>query len=335
MIRSGTLLDADMASLGRSVVAGWRWWTAEMAAMLPPALRSRRTIPAVQRLSWRGTLTRPDGTAAAAGSASILIDPALALVRTIERPALPRGEMQSLLANDLDRLTPFAPGSAYVDVTILGPGSAPGKVQVLLAALPRTIATAIADACAAGGIVPRAVGLADPNATELTADFVGPMRADGLLPAAGYARPFWWAAVVALFALNLGLSIYRDIDSTRRLQALVDAQSTAASGARRVAIGLRREEQVRDRLLRDRRAGDALAMLALTSRVLPTGAWLERFAWDGTELRISGYKPAQLNLLKALRATGRFASIRTTTADVATKSSDGEPFDVTAVVAPR
>ena len=332
-MRSGTFLDADIVSLGRLAGTGWQWWVDEMEAMLPAALRAKPAIPPGERLLWDGALAQPNGTAPAAGRASILIDPALVLIRTIERPSLPRGDMQNLVALDLDRLTPFAQDAAYLDIAILGSGSAPATVRVQLTALPKAIARAVADACKTANIVPQAVGIADPAGTTLAANFIAPMRADGLVHSAGRTRILWWVVVLALFALDLGLYIYRDIASTQRLEALVDAQSAAAKGARRVAAGLQREELLRDSVMHDRRAGDALAVLSLISRVLPTGTWVERFAWDGTQLRISGYKPAQLNLLKTLRATGRFASVRTTVADVASESSNGEPFDMTATLA--
>ena len=333
MIRSGTLLDLDMASLARAVGSGWQWWTGELAALLPVWLQPRRTLPPGQHLFWNGALSRADGTAPSAGRASVLIDPALVLLRTIERPALSLGDMRSSVALDLDRLTPFALDTAVADVTILGPGSTPGTLQVRLAALPVSVATAIAEACATAAIVPRAVGIVDADRTALVADFGPALRARGLIPSARGARALWWAVVLALFALDLGVYVDRDIAATEHLQALVEAQSPAASGARRVAAGIQREERQRVQLLRDRAGGDALSMLALTSRVLPAGTRLERFAWDGSQLRLSGDKPAQIDLLGALREAGRFTSIRTTTADVATETADDEPFDLTASIA--
>ena len=35
MIRTGTILDMDMTSLGTSLSGGWDWWTDELAQICP------------------------------------------------------------------------------------------------------------------------------------------------------------------------------------------------------------------------------------------------------------------------------------------------------------
>lgn len=332
MIRSGTFLDADMGTLGRIAARGWSRWVDEMAGMLPAALRPRRTIPPGQRLRWDGAAlsNAAHGGPPQAGVASILIDPALVLTRTVDRPALPPADLRRMIALDLDRLTPFSLDSAFSDAAVIGAGALPGTVQVHVAAIARPLAEAIASACAEAQIVPRAIGLADADGTTLAADFLPAMRSAGLIGAGRSAAGIWWTLVAIGFALNLALLVYQDIASVQTLQALVDEQARPAGAARKLAAAIQREEQRRDTLLAERRAGDALGVLALTSRTLPRGAWIERLAWDRSQFRISGYKPASLNLLKALRDTGRFEAIRTTVADVATESAEGEPFDISA-----
>ena len=39
MIRTGTILDLDMTSLGSALREGWDWWTSELAAMVPARLQ--------------------------------------------------------------------------------------------------------------------------------------------------------------------------------------------------------------------------------------------------------------------------------------------------------
>lgn len=338
MIRSGTFLDTDMGTLGRIAARGWSWWVDEMAGMLPAALRPRRAIPPGQRLSWDGVELRvaAHGGPPQAGAASVLIDPALVLTRTVDRPALPLGDLKRMIALDLDRLTPFALDSAISDAATIGPGSLPNMVQVRVAAIAKPVAEAIATACADAQIVPRAIGLADADGSTLAADFLPAMRSVGLIGTGRSAAGIWWAAVALGFALNLALLVYQDMARVETLQALVDQQQRPAGAARKLAAAIQREEQRRDTLLAERRAGDALGVLALTSRTLPRGAWIERLAWDRSQFRISGYKPASLNLLKALRDSGKFEAIRTTVADVATESAEGEPFDISAAqVTPR
>ncbi|MBX9858182.1 MAG: hypothetical protein K2Y20_01145 [Sphingomonas sp.] len=332
MIKSGTFLDADVGTLARAAAQGWRWWVDEMAAMLPARLRPKQQVPPGQRLRWDGArlVVEAHGGTPSPGPASILIDPALVLTRVVDRPALPLADLKRLIALDLDRLTPFALGAAYSDARILGPGAAARMVQVDVAAIPKTLADDIADACADAGVTPRAVGLVEADGTTLAADFLAPMRADGLVAAGRQRAGLWWGLVAIGFALNLGLYVYHDIASVQTLQALVDDQEASAKAARKLAATIQRQERRRDILLAERRGGDPLRVLALTSHIMPNGAWAERLAWDRSQFRISGYKPATLNLLKVLRDTGRFNAIRTTVADVATESAEGEPFDISA-----
>lgn len=332
MIRSGTLLDTDIGTLARALAAGWRWWIDEMAGMMPAALRPRPGIARGQRLRWDGT--RLTGTAGGPlpqpGRASVLIDAELVLTRVVERPALPLADLKRLIALDLDRLTPFAAGDAYYDVAVLGPGVAPGTVAVAVSVMPKPMAAALATACAEAGVVPRAIGVTAPGGDTLAADFAAPLRADGLIPAGSRAAPYWWGLVALLFVLNLGLFVYQDIARLRSLQALVDNQAPTASAARTLATRIQQEETRRRTLIAERQTRDPLAVLSLTSRTLPRGVWIERLAWDNGSYRISGYKPASLNLLKLLRDSGRFDAIRTTVADVATEAAEGEPFDISA-----
>lgn len=332
MIKSGTFLDADVGTIGRGLARGWRWWVDEMAAMLPTRLRPKRQVPPGQRLRWDGArlVVAAHGGAPKPGAASVLIDPALVLTRIVDRPALPLADLKRLVALDLDRLTPFALGTAYSDARVLGPGSAPGAVQVSVAAIPTTLANDIADACADAGVTPRAVGIVETDGTTLAADFLAPMRADGLVAAGRQRVGVWWGLVAIGFALNLGLYVYHDIASVQTLQALVDDQEASAKAARKLAATIQREERRRDTLLAERRSGDPLRVLALTSHIMPNGAWAERLAWDRSQFRISGYKPAKLNLLKVMRDSGHFTVIRTTVADVATEAAEGEPFDISA-----
>ena len=41
MIRTGTILDMDMTSLGTSLSGGWDWWTDELAQILPDRWQAR------------------------------------------------------------------------------------------------------------------------------------------------------------------------------------------------------------------------------------------------------------------------------------------------------
>lgn len=330
MIRSGTILDIDVKTLGRLAGEGWHWWINELSAMLPHKLRK----PAQKIRGPIAHWTADSGLAAdasdSAGPVTVAIDPGLVLTRTLERPLLALNDLKRAVALDIDRLTPFRADSVYCDAIIAGPGTTPGTMQSRIAAIPRSLGEDIAAAATGRGLTVAAAGLSEDGGESLTFDFAPALRRDQLLPATNRSRAFWWGLVALGFAINLSIFVYRDIESVRSLEALVTDQSLAANAARKLAASIQAEEQVRRDLATQRRRGDALGTLALTSRVLPAGVWVQRLSWDGAQLRISGYKPANSDVLKPLRDSGRFAAIRTTAADVATESSDGQPFDITA-----
>jgi len=58
MIRTGTLLDMDMTTLGAALREGWDWWTDKLARMVPTRwqARPRALTGPVAELSDDGTL---------------------------------------------------------------------------------------------------------------------------------------------------------------------------------------------------------------------------------------------------------------------------------------
>lgn len=335
MIRTGTLLDADMRTLMQSVANGWRWWVHELAGMLPQGWRARRRRLRPPLVAWSvetgleiGDLAT--GAQRRAAAVTIVLDRALLLERSVELPATSIENLRKLVALDLDRLFPFGADSAYCDVAITGPGSNEATVSARVAILPKRDGLAVVDALAEYALTPRAIVVADGDAVAF--DFLPAIRTEKQLAQNGQARAGWWMAVVLLFVANLGVLIYSDIAATRQLETAVADQSFSATAARTLAATIARENRSRAELVRRRQRADALAILALASRAMPDGAWVQRFSWSGNELRLSGYKQPDVDLVPVLRRTGSFKSIRTTSSEVATDSADGQPFDITATL---
>lgn len=327
MIRTGTLLDLDMTTLVQRIAAGWRWWTGELAGMLPPGLSTARRKITLPMRHWQAGHGLSLG---AAVPSTIIVPPELVLIRTVELPFAPMADLRQLVLLDLDRLTPFSADTAYCAVEPQGTKARSGTRNVQIAVIPKTLGRDIAAAAREAGVAPGAIGVVSDNGTQLLFDFAPLLRDDGVLPKIAGSKPVWWSVVAMMFIANLALYIHRDIASVARLQALVDAQASTVGGARRVTTAITQDERSRDLLIARRQRGNALGVLALTAHALPAGAWLERMSWSEGELRLNGYKQADLDLLKALRQSGRLKSIRSTTADAATEAAEHEPFDVSA-----
>lgn len=335
MIRTGTFLDLDMGTLGAGAGRFWQWWTGELAALLPERWRADGARLRGTVLVWRGAAAGfADQAGHAAGPlapgtpATILLDPALVLERRCPLPMARPDDLRRLVALDMDRLSPFSADAAFADVVAQGAAPADGMVVAHIAFLPKPLAADLAEAIAGRALRPQAVGLRAPDGTTRRFNFLPAMQAAGLLARGSSARPWWWGAVALLFALNLGLLVYRDVADSARLQALVAAQRPAAGIARRLAAAVAKEAAARAALARQRRGDDQLATLAVIAHALPSGAWIERLSISGGAVRISGYKQPQVDVLRPLRASGRLSGLRTATSDVAADSGTGQPFDI-------
>jgi hypothetical protein len=339
-MKTGTILDADMTKLMRLGKEGARWWVDELNAMLPGWMhRERKALSGlVVHYGADGNL-RVEGDSAPLGSAdrgkalrpaTILIPEKLCLIRQTSLPTMRRGDMRKLVMLDLDRLMPFALDTAYADVAPMGTVSADGKAEVAIAALPKAQIKAIYETAAEAGLAPRAIGIADSDQASLRFDFLPGLVEDGLATQTRSAAAFWWWLLAALFALNVGALIFRDMQSVSQLAALVESQQPTANAARRLAQRIAGEESLRAELLARRERDNALAALAYVTRVVPSGVWIQRYSWNGQTLRLSGYKQNNVDVVAALRKSGGFAAVRASASDVAAESTTGQPFDVTA-----
>lgn len=332
------ILNADMATLGRWLRSGWDWWLAELRALAPAGLSAqlgaRDQIVARPQPGGRFEVVArgvplPPGRQGGV-SATLAVDPGDCLIREMRLPALARADLEKLVALDLDRLMPFPAGEAVVAVEP-GPRGGDGRQSVTIAALPRPRAAALLDAASAARIDVRRMGVADARGVRF--DFLPALQAGrhaGLKPA-----QLWWAIVGLLFALNLAVLIIRDVEATRSLEELVAVSGQTAATARQLRARVMAEDARRQAQVAQRRATDPLPLLADVTRALPDGAWVQRLSWDGAQLRIAGFKRAEVDVVAALRKLPRFGQVRSSGADVAARQEQGEPYDVTAMVKER
>ncbi len=340
-MKTGSFLDMDMTSLGRVLREGLQWWLNELAAMVPARWQKMRGQPLIGATVCR----EADGSLSEEGEplllssetgrpATLILHPDQILIRDVALPALGLADLRKLVALDLDRLMPFAAGTAYADVATDGTRGGDGKTVTRVAAVAKEDIRDLHEAALAHGLAPRAMGLLGADGKTLSFDFMPAFIADGGAPPRNRAT-LWWAVVAALFILNIGVMVWKDMRSVSEIQALVDAQQPLVTAARKLGQRLTNEDKLRAELMAIRRRDDAVAALALVTRIVPAGAWVQRYSWDGEGLRISGYKQPQVDVLAGLRKSGAFSSVRSTTSDVASESVTGQPFDITGEWAAR
>ena len=339
-MKTGTILNMDMASLGRQLQQWGRWWLDEMSGMLPVSMQSQKrpfigtVVDALPDNSFRVGNEQLSGNANRKRPATILLDEARLLVRDMSLPAMRPAELRKLVALNIDRLMPFPADSVYMDVSKRGLVDDKGQASARIAAIPKVELAAIYDAALAHDLVPRAIGVSDESGKRLEFDFLPEMlAASGAQTVSGARR--WWILVAVLFLANIGVLIWKDVRRVSALERLVEAQQPLVNASRKLALKLTDEDRLRAELIEARRKNNALTALAFVTRIVPSDAWAERYSWNSEVLRISGYKSAQTDVLGALRKSGSFATVRATTSDVATESATGQPFDVTAEWKPQ
>ena len=104
------------------------------------------------------------------------------------------------------------------------------------------------------------------------------------------------------------------------------------TAARTIATSARQFELNADLLAAERGSHDVLGALGSVSAALPSGAWVQRYAWSGRSVRLTGYKRQGVDVLAALRHDPRFANVRSANSDVIAEIPAGQPFDITATL---
>lgn len=333
------ILDADMKTLARMASNAWRWWLAELSMLAPARLRRTRSDRLPRYVYRDGALSPTDGLRRGGWSkkasglrAIIVVEQRLALTRTIERPVLSDHDLPRVLAFETESLVPFPADSVVLAGQRIGPGSESGKILVEVASLPIDTAREIAIAAKEANILPLKVVV---QGRKIELDFAPAMRAVGLVSQARSATPLIWGCVVFLALLNLATLIWRDVASVDRLNQIVDGQQPSVSVAQTISRRIEADRSLIDESLRLRQTHDALGALATTSETLPTGAWLQRYVWDGPTVRLTGYKPPKTDVATTLRRSGRFSEVRSMTDETQAAVPAGEPFDLSARIVTR
>ena len=149
------------------------------------------------------------------------------------------------------------------------------------------------------------------------------------------ARTIWWTIVAAFALLNLFALILRDSADNERLQALVDAQRPAVSVAQKMTTRMRTVGSVAQRVAARRAQREPLGALAATTIALPDGAWVQRYAWDGATVRLTGYRARDADVAAALRRSSWLANVKSAQTDAMGETATGQPFDLTAQIRGR
>ena len=334
------LLSTDLTTVGQWMRSGLAWWLAELAGMLPqgargwfetrPSLTAEPLADGGYRFTRNGrTVMETLGAARRPRPVTLRLARDEVLIREAAAPPMPERDLRRMLELDIDRLTPFRSDQVFVDVAL---GEA-GARRAIVAAIPRERAMAAMERAWAAGLDPRVLGVASASPAEWTLDFLPKMREAKAAPRPSVNRPLVWGVVALLVLANLGVAVGRDMLQLNALRHKVEAQRAQVDQVAAVRRKVLTEQQRRADIMRRRAAGEPLRMLDAVTVAMPGGTWVDRLAWDGKSVRISGYRQEQIDAAAALRASPLVSNVRNSGTDVLTRQTAGQPFDLTADLA--
>jgi general secretion pathway protein L len=318
------ILDTDMATLRAWITGGWRWWLDELADCVPRRWRSA----ARGRLAMAAWDTAEDRFEPERRAFALVLPAGLALRRRIDTPIMSERDLASMIALDARRLMPLGPDGAVIGAQVIARTPATGRMAVELAALPRPAAQAIAAAIGAAPRAPVRVWASAPDADSAApVDLLPALGRAGLLSGDSRTAATAWAVVGFLFALNIGVLVWRDAAAVDALGAVVDQQAGAVGVAHRVIGRMHAQDRIVAGALAARRTREPLTIMVHVAATMPKGTWLRKFSWSGDTIRVSGFHPHGADVAGALRRGG-FAVIRYGDQGEA-PTPLGEPFDAT------
>lgn len=335
------LLNSDLATIMRDLKRGYAWWIEELTAMVPASLRSwSKSTSTILMFDGEKGVWNPDGMAispdtgrSAASNAIVLIPAQQVLTRTVTVPPMTRTDIGRMLSLNTERYFPLPGGSILLAYAMAPEKREDGMIAVDVAALPMTHAQSLADALRRLNISSRAARVARYGAVPDTRfDFLPAMRASGLIADARSNARAWWVAVGVFAALNAATAAWQDAAEVDYLQALVDSQRPAVAVGQTMAARIRSANAVVYRAAVQRGLRDPLATLAKTTSAIPDGAWVQRYAWDGRTLRLTGYRLRDTDVAGALRRVPGFYKVKSAQTDSIAETATGQPFDIVAEI---
>jgi general secretion pathway protein L len=307
----------------------WRWWLAQLLALLPARLQ--RALPRAAPLTqvhvepdgW--TFMSPDqaqpglkidpGLAdkdlaaqilAAAPSFSlapvvVVVPAARALRRQVELPLMHERQVQAAVSLQVDRLTPFAAGSVWLGVRVVTRDAVEGRLVANSVFVPRGVVEPVAQRLVRLGFAVERTDVAGDDGKPLGFRLVDPAEAPatrriprGTILMAMLAAGSWWLAGTMLERAR--------VQEIEAWQSRIEALRPLA--ARSIALRARLEGLAAPAALAARHRPDAvLSVLRELDRVLPDTAHLATLEVEGQGLRMTGIAGDAAQLIPRLEAS--------------------------------
>ncbi len=326
------LSQVRVEELRERAIVFWRWWTAELMAMVPQNIREKvqelfrdntgtvsvdvandmivvsRTAGGVTAEILRlpkEALNSPNSSAAEAvnnathnGDKVTVRVPATELLRRmVKLPMAASRNLKNILKFELERVSPLDPEQISFDYRLIGRDKEANRLDVELRILKREIADKAVAVCRALGLEPQAIGFSGESKQTVERDFPVTHAATLLGQWQSWRVPAL-SALVAVLGIGALLATYS------REQDTLDALSDQITGARSRAMVVQRLQDEINKanlgiafLARQKQSPLLVKILAEVTRILPDNTWLVEFELNGKEIRLHGYSPAASSLI--------------------------------------
>ena len=314
----------------------WRWWTGELAQMVPERFASFGGATRVPQVAVEGghvVLLEPKAAGVPAESVAIPQDPQQArgavrqmlerageargrarlvlakneaLVRRATMPAATEENLAQVLSFEMDRLTPFRADEVYFDHRIVGRDGAAATLVVLVAVARRDIVDGGVDLLRSMGVTVEGVGVREDAAHGAALNLMPPeLRGQRETER---ERNVKLALLAAAGVLLLAVLLYPPWAKREVIKALHPVEARAQSEAQatsRLAQELERLVGEHNFLLAKKHGTPpVLAYIEEISRLLPDNTWVQQLdlkvAGKTREVQITGETASSSKLIEIL-----------------------------------
>jgi general secretion pathway protein L len=316
---------------------GWRWWTGELAQLVPAAIREAfSTIGDALFIDAHETefvVFRQNGSRLytiariprdefavrtlrlsiphESGLRSLFADPVIlrlpareALVRTLRLPATARRNLGAILRHEVVRQSPIAAEDIYYDYRVAGETETDLPVELRI--VRREPVDTVSALCREAGIALAAVEFDDDTARPTGGTFPADLAAARTLKLRPRIVPALAGIVFVLALAFIGAVYLRGEMIAGDLSDRVDQARERAVAVERLQRSLDATNRQASFLALQKRNPAAVAVLATLSRLLPDDAWLYQFEMNGDEVRVHGFSASAASLIALLDSSPYF-----------------------------
>lgn len=318
----------------------WRWWTGELAALVPSWLRQpgvsvadalliEITPQAVILQRWvegelteQGRIDRGSGDLDTQGIAfkglfsrlhkrdepvALWLTGAQYLAKQVELPLAAARNLRQVLGFEMDRHTPFKAEQVYFDFRVLRADNQGSRLAVKLVAVPRSEIDSLLNLLARWGATVTAVyaaGMASPESDSMN---LMPAERSPVQPQIGRLRrinPGVVLLILLLAVVALAIPVWKKREAVLALLPIVDRAKQQAMNT-----DVLRREQERlaaeyNFMLHKKQSTPSLVeLLDELSRLLPDDTWVQQFSIKGNELQIQGETGSSSRLIALFEST--------------------------------